>query len=108
MPMTPNFNPHASQPARAVQAWQILVGCAMNRQTTTYEGLSKLMFGKPAAGVLAGILGHVAYFCNESHLPALTAIVVNAATGLPGDDIPVDDLARLNEIREIPFSDSPL
>ena len=27
------FNPHSQHPARAVQAWQILVGKAMNRPT---------------------------------------------------------------------------
>jgi hypothetical protein len=43
------FNPHSGHPARAVQAWQILVGRAMNRQTVTYDGLSRLMYGKRAA-----------------------------------------------------------
>lgn len=94
------FNPHASHSARALQAWQILVGKAMNRQTITYEGLSKLMYSKSAAGVLASILGHVAFFCNENGLPPLTAIVVNSTSGLPGEHIPVDDLAKLNEKRE--------
>jgi hypothetical protein len=36
------FNPTSEHPGRAVQAWQILVEKAMNRQTMTYEGLSKL------------------------------------------------------------------
>jgi hypothetical protein len=62
------FNPTAEHPARAVQAWQILVGKAMNRQTVTYEGLSKLMYGKEAAGVLAGILGHIAFYCEDSNI----------------------------------------
>ena len=70
------FNPSSNQPARAVQAWQILVGKAMNRQTVTYLGLSRLMYGKDAQGVLARILGHVAYFCEDNSLPPLTAIVV--------------------------------
>ena len=33
-----NFNPSSKQSARAVQAWQILVGKAKNRQTVTYLG----------------------------------------------------------------------
>src|SRR5260221_1948731 len=52
-----SFSQGAEHPAHAVQAWQILVGKAMNRQTVTYEGLSELMYKKQAAGVLAGILG---------------------------------------------------
>ena len=75
------FNPHASQPARAVQAWQILIGMAKNRQTTTYLGLSQLMFGRDAAGVLAQILGHLAFYCIDNDLPPLTSIVVGKRRG---------------------------
>src|SRR4051812_34014517 len=84
------FNPHAAQTARSVQAWQILVGKAMNRQTITYEDLSVLMFGKPAAGVLDKTLGNVAYYCKEHGLPILTLIVVGKRRGTPGHDIPID------------------
>jgi hypothetical protein len=94
------FNPHSAHPARALQAWQILVGKAMNRQTITYEQISQLMYGKSAPGVLAAVLGHVAFYCNDHGLPALTAIVVNSVSGLPGAEIPVDDLRKLNEERE--------
>jgi len=74
----------SSDERRAVQAWQILVGMAMNRQTTTYLGLSMLMFGKPAPGVLAYILGHVAYYCKQEGYPQLNAIVVGKGRGTPG------------------------
>ena len=84
------FNPTSERPARAVQAWQILVGKAMNRQTLTYEDLSKLMYEKEAAGVLAQILGHVAYYCIENEIPPLTELVVGKEAGRPGDRIPVD------------------
>jgi len=93
------FNPTAEHAARAVQAWQILAGRAMNRQTVTYEGLSKLMYGKEAAGVLAGILGHIAYYCGDNNMPPLTILVVEKATGRPGDQIPVDP-ARIDKERE--------
>lgn len=83
------FNPTSSHPARAVQCWQIVVGKAMNRQTLTYKGLSELMYGKPAAGVLNEILGHVAFYCIDNELPPLTAIVVNSG-GAPGHGIPAD------------------
>jgi hypothetical protein len=84
------FNPSSNHPDRALQAWQILVGKAMNRQTLTYKGLSQLMYKKDAAGVLDKILGHVAFFCSDNKLPALTSIVVGKGRGTPGRDIPVD------------------
>lgn len=86
----PRFNPNSTRQARAVQVWQILVGAAMSRQTLTYLRLSQMMFGHDAAGVLAQILGHVAYYCSENDLPALTVIVVNNETGEPGADIPLN------------------
>ena len=70
----------------------------MNRQTQTYKSLSVLMYGKTAAGVLAQILGHIAAYCNENELPPLTTLVVNEKTGLPGEEIPVDE--DLNSLRE--------
>ena len=93
------FNPHSQHPARAVQAWQILIGKAMNRQTVTYEGLSRLMYGKRAAGVLASILGHIAFYCIDHDLPPLTAIVVGKRGGKPGEEIPIDP-ATIDEERE--------
>jgi hypothetical protein len=87
------FNPHAGQPARAVQAWQILVGKAMNRQTVTYQGLSRLMFGRDAAGVLAAILGHIAFYCIDNGFPPLTSIVVGKDRGTPGAEIPINSAA---------------
>jgi hypothetical protein len=93
------FNPTAEHPARAVQAWQILVGKAMNRQTVTYAGLSKLMYGKEAAGVLAAILGHIAFYCMDNDIPPLTTLVVGKGPGKPGDRIPLDP-AKFDEERE--------
>lgn len=93
------FNPSSTQQRRAVQAWQILVGAAMNRQTLTYELLSTRMYGKKAAGVLDKILGHVAFHCKENELPPLTSIVVGKKRGTPGQDIPID-LATVDAQRE--------
>ena len=94
-----SFNPTSKHQHRAVQAWQILVGAAMNRQTLTYEGLSKLMYQKKAAGVLDRVLGHIAFYCIENELPALTSIVVGKKRGTPGEDIPIDP-ATLDAERE--------
>lgn len=93
------FNPTAERSARAVQAWQILVGKAMSRQTVTYEGLSKLMYGREAAGVLAGILGHIAFYCQDNNIPPLTTLVVGKGLGKPGYGILIDP-GRIDEERE--------
>lgn len=84
------FNPSSTHPARAVQAWQILTGLAMNQQTLTYKRLSELMYRKHAAGVLSDILGHIAYYCNDHKIPPLTVIVVGQDRGTPGSDIPIN------------------
>jgi hypothetical protein len=89
----PQFNPSSKHPVRALQAWIILAGAAMNRQTLTYEGLSVLMYRRKAAGVLDKILGHVAFYCIEQGLPPLTSIVVGKGRGTPGQDIPLEATA---------------
>lgn len=71
----------------------------MNRQTLTYEGLSKLMYGHRAAGVLDKILGHIAFFCIDEGLPPLTSIVVGKQRGAPGHEIPID-LTKVDSERE--------
>ena len=93
------FNPTAKHPDRAVQAWLILVNAAMNRQTLTYEGLSMLMYGHEAAGVLNKILGHIAFYCIDEKLPPLTSIVVGKKGGVPGAEIPID-LTQIDSERE--------
>ncbi len=71
----------------------------MNRQTVTYEGLSILMYKKEAAGVLAAILGHIAFYCMDNDIPPLTTLVVGKGPGKPGDRIPLDP-AKFDEERE--------
>lgn len=93
------FNPSSKHPDRAVQAWLILVNAAMNRQTLTYELLAQLMYRRKAQGVLDRILGHIAFYCIDENLPALTSIVVGKKRGAPGDDIPID-LKQIDSERE--------
>src|ERR1043165_2279256 len=93
------FNPSSKNPDRAVQAWLILVSRAMNRQTLTYEGLSELMYGHKAQGVLNRILGHIAFYCDEEDLPPLTSIVVGKIRGAPGNAIPIS-LEQIDSERE--------
>lgn len=93
------FNRSSNAPNRAVQAWLILVGCAMNRQTLTYDRLAKMMYGRRAPGVLNKILGHIAFYRKDEGLPVLTSIVVRKKGGAPGGGIPID-LAKIDSERE--------
>ena len=97
--MALRFDDEPTHPMRGLQIWQILIGAAHNRQTLTYGGLADIL-GFKGAGTLAHMLGHVAFFCNEERLPSLTALVVNRATGLPGEGIPIE---RLDAAREKVF-----
>ncbi|MCA1940143.1 MAG: hypothetical protein LDL26_04035 [Caenispirillum bisanense] len=98
-----HFNPSSNLPHRAHQAWMILVGMAMNRQTTTYKALSVLMYGKEASGVLGNILGHIAYFCEDHDLPQLNVIVVSKGKGVPGDLIPLEP-NEVDAVREAVYA----
>lgn len=93
------FNPHSDMNERAVQAWPILVGKAMNRQTITYEGLSVLMYGYEAQGTLDKILAQIAYYCEGNGHPRLTVIVVGKGRGTPGAGYPWDR-STIDEDRE--------
>ena len=98
-----SFNPTSTRAGRALQAWQILVGHAMRRQTLTYNMLGNLMFDHGGAGVLNEILGCVAFFCDDNECPPLTVIVVNQESGEPGLQIPVER-DEIDLLREKVFS----
>ena len=69
--------------SRAVQIWQILVGLAYNRQTITYEKLSKLL-GFKGAGTMGKLLDPIMKYCKLNGLPPLTVLVVGKYLGVPG------------------------
>jgi len=48
------------------------------------------MYRRNAPGVLANILGHIAFYCEDNKIPPLTSIVVGKWRGAPGSEIPVD------------------
>jgi len=100
----PSFNPSSGRPQRALQAWQVLISCAANRQTITYEQLGYAMFGKKAAGVLAQILDLVAGYCNAHGLPPLTALVVQSRHGKPGTGILLPANEDMDVLREKVFA----
>lgn len=78
---------------RAHQLWSVLVFAAYNRQTVTYGFIGKLM-GLPAAGI-GRALYPIQDFCKQHELPPLTVLVVNQATGLPGDGLEVTDFPKM-------------
>src|SRR5260370_4568731 len=68
---------------RALQIYHILIGAASRRETLTYGGLATKL-GFRGAGVMASFLEPIMRWCRNNGLPALTAIVVNQDTGIPG------------------------
>jgi hypothetical protein len=68
---------------RAVQIYQVLIGCAHHRQVLTYEILGK-QIGMPARA-LAPCLGHLMRYCKKNGLPPITVLVVQTNTGKPGE-----------------------
>lgn len=73
---------------RAQQFWAILVLAANNRQILTYQMIAKACGVLPVS--LGDVLRPIQQFCTEHDLPPLTSIVVNKATGLPGDGFIAD------------------
>lgn len=94
--MIRKFDDDANRPTRGLQIWQILIGKAHNRQTTTYGQLAKLL-GFDGGGTLSHMLGHVYFYCKQNDLPPLTVLVVNQETGLPGEGVKGIDLNRSRE-----------
>jgi hypothetical protein len=94
-----SFNPSATRPERAVQAWQILIGLAKHRQTITYASLARLMYRRRAPGVLSQTLDLIARYCKANRLPQLNTIVVGKGRGTPGDEIPLDP-SKVDATRE--------
>ncbi|MFL5385980.1 MAG: hypothetical protein ACJ8GN_25975 [Longimicrobiaceae bacterium] len=84
------FKDESTHPNRALQVWLILIGRAANRQTMTYEMLAR-QIGFPRADFLAPILGHIMYYCSQTKLRGLTALVVYKDGGTPGSGFVSED-----------------
>lgn len=79
-----HFGDRHGREHRAVQAWQILIGLAHNRQTVTYDSMSEMM-GYGIGRNVKFALDPIFRFCAEKGLPPLTALVVGVHSGVPGD-----------------------
>jgi hypothetical protein len=76
-------NPFPStEPAWGLRAYLILIGCAADRQTVTYDALARrIKRGGP--NLLGKPLALITRWCQHHNLPALASLVVEQATGLP-------------------------
>jgi hypothetical protein len=71
-----------SEAAWGLRAYLILIGCAADRQTVTYDALARrIKRGGP--NLLAKPLTMITRWCQHHSLPALASLVVEQATGLP-------------------------
>jgi hypothetical protein len=68
---------------RAQQLWSLLAWAAINRQILSYGIVAKLTGVPPPS--LGDFLRPIQQFCTENDLPALTSIVVQGETGIPGE-----------------------
>lgn len=86
---------------RAQQLWSILVLAARSRQILTYDIVAKAT-GMMTPGI-GDMLRPIQQYCTENKLPALTSLIVNGQTGLPGtgfiaaENVPKAQLEVFNE-----------
>jgi hypothetical protein len=70
------------EPAWALRAYLVLIGCAADRQTVTYDALARrIKRGGP--NLLAKPLALITRWCQQHSLPMLASLVVEQTTGLP-------------------------
>jgi hypothetical protein len=81
---------------RAQQAWSVLTFAAREQKVVSYSLLSQITeFPETASSVL-----HYIYcYCKQHHLPPLNVIVIDPATGRPGDEC-------LRDVRDLPAQQS--
>ena len=77
------FDQMGSAPARALQIYLVLIGCAANQQTILYTALAKRL-GLLTPTWLPASLSYLADWCLEEGLPPLTSLAVADDTGIPG------------------------
>jgi hypothetical protein len=72
--------------------WPELAERARTGQTITYQSLKEVIGFNGWQRTFSHCLGRIANYCHINDWPIITAVVVNKATGAPGNGIPfVDD-----------------
>jgi len=69
----------------AKSVWPILADAAMRRKDLTYADIARVI--NTNALSVRHVLGPILHYCLDSGLPLLTAVVVRANTGVPGDGL---------------------
>ena len=82
------FDQFSSAPARALQIYLVLIGCAANQQTITYTKLAERL-GLLTATWLFPPLSHLAEWCLHEGLAPLTSLAIAEDTGMPGPGHPL-------------------
>jgi hypothetical protein len=66
--MVRHFN-NETRAARALQCWQVLIGCAHRRETITYKMLAEILgFNRPGVagtGVIGSLVGPIMFWCEH-------------------------------------------
>lgn len=75
-----------TQAEQAVRLWQMLVLAARNQQLLSHTRVAS--FTGIAQEGLTEALGRIHSYCRRNKYPLLNCLVVNRATGLPGDEFP--------------------
>ena len=88
---------------RAMQIWVLLACAAKDRTLYTYHGLGWRLGMKKAAGVMAQFLGPIMRYCEHHGLPPLTILVINQASGQPGDGLITVDPDKAGDARKKVF-----
>jgi hypothetical protein len=71
-----------TEPAWGLRAYLILMGCAADRQTVTYDDLARRI-DRGGPNLLARPLDLITRWCQHHRVPAIASLVVEQATGLP-------------------------
>jgi len=81
---------------RAQQFWSVLAFAAREQKVVSSLMLSQITGFPDASGA---VLYYIYCYCKQHHLPPLNAIVIDPATGRPGDECPRD-------VRDLPVQQS--
>jgi hypothetical protein len=71
-----------TEPAWALRSYLVLIGCAADRQTVTYDDLARRV-KRGGPNLLAKPLALITRWCVRHDLTALASLVVERATRLP-------------------------
>jgi hypothetical protein len=71
-----------TEPAWGLRAYLVLIGCAADRQTVTYDDLARRI-NRGGPNLLARPLDLITRWCQQHGVPAIASLVVEQATALP-------------------------